>query len=581
MAKTKTPVSSPARSLEYIPISQIKVSDLNPRKTFREEDIAELAESIKKVGVIQAITVRPYDGAYQLVCGERRLRASILAGLTELPASVRILTDAEMMELMVTENLQRRDVPPLEEARSYQYMIDRMGFEVTSVAAKLGKPDSYIARRLYLLNLTDELQSALQADEISIGHGELLCRVAPESQKMWTDTHFKAQYNGGAGTINSLREFLKRNAERRLLLADFNASDEKLVEGAPSCHRCPSNSANNLTLFNDKDGSPVCHNAICYNAKAAADFTAKIASSMEDPAAVYLSGYGEENKETVLFLKENGRAVLKEYTDFQTIDKPNWEHMKCDRSDYRSKAEFDIAEDDQKTRYNEQLEAYNQRIKERGVVEGFWISGTRKGSRSFVAIRQNEQTGVALSGAPLVWEKIADLKQKKARGLELDQEKIMKACAEVNGKLFPAPSEALSAITMPESIALLCIAFESLGWDDRAEVRRLLHGAKQKINWAPPGENLPALIASASEALRSHIVRLAVREKFSPVLLANFHQIATLTAGWAPQEYDRIISDQEAVRVKREARIDEQIAELEAQVPKKKKGAKAEEEPAA
>ena len=147
--KTKKPTPAALPSLEFLPINDIIPSPLNPRKEFDEVEIQSLAESIAKIGLIQPITVRktviPGGIGYELICGERRWRASKLAGLTEIPASVRDVSDKEAMELMVTENLQRKDVHPMEETNAFLFMMDKMDYNIADIAAKIG---NHLTKRL-------------------------------------------------------------------------------------------------------------------------------------------------------------------------------------------------------------------------------------------------------------------------------------------------------------------------------------------------------------------------------------------------------------------------------------------------
>ena len=123
----------------YLDIKSIDANPNNPRKAFAEDALKELSESIKELGVLQPITVRPLDGGYQVVCGERRWRAANLAGLTEIPAIVRELNDEEAMDIAITENLQRNDVSPFEEADAFQFLIDNKNYTIADLCKRFGK----------------------------------------------------------------------------------------------------------------------------------------------------------------------------------------------------------------------------------------------------------------------------------------------------------------------------------------------------------------------------------------------------------------------------------------------------------
>ena len=156
-------------------ISQVEPNRKQPRKNFDDDALAELAESIRQHGVLQPILVRPQIfGNYQIVAGERRYRASRLAGLTEIPAIIRELSDSETMQIALIENLQRSDLSPLEEAQGYRTLIDDFGFSQEDVARTVGKSRPAIANALRLLSLPSEIIDLINSGKLSAGHGRTL-----------------------------------------------------------------------------------------------------------------------------------------------------------------------------------------------------------------------------------------------------------------------------------------------------------------------------------------------------------------------------------------------------------------------
>lgn len=168
-------------------ISQIEPNRNQPRRTFDEDALQELALSINEHGVLQPILVRPMIyGGYQIVAGERRYRASRMAGLTEIPAIVRELTDSETMQIALIENLQRSDLTTLEEAMGYQTLMDEYDFSQEDVARIVGKSRSAVANTLRLLSLPDEVKDLLEQGKLSAGHARALLIV--EDDKIAVDT---------------------------------------------------------------------------------------------------------------------------------------------------------------------------------------------------------------------------------------------------------------------------------------------------------------------------------------------------------------------------------------------------------
>jgi ParB family chromosome partitioning protein len=167
-----------------VPVQNIRPNPHQPRKEFNEERLKQLADSIQDHGLIQPITVR-YIGEkrFELISGERRLRASKLAGLKELPAYVREANDEEIISFALIENIQREDLNPVEIALGYQRLIDEVGYTQADVAEKVGKNRSTVANMLRLLNLPAYVQAALRDESISMGHARALITIESEEDQ--------------------------------------------------------------------------------------------------------------------------------------------------------------------------------------------------------------------------------------------------------------------------------------------------------------------------------------------------------------------------------------------------------------
>jgi ParB family chromosome partitioning protein len=170
------------QNLKNILISEIQLNPSQPRKTFSEESIAELSETIKLHGVIQPIVVIQKDNAYELVSGERRLRACKLAGLVKIPAVIKNYSAEEAIEIAIIENIQREDLNPIEEAMAYQELIDKLSLKVTDVAARVGKNRTTVSNLLRLLNLPDEIKTLLKEGKITEGHARPLLSIGDKTK---------------------------------------------------------------------------------------------------------------------------------------------------------------------------------------------------------------------------------------------------------------------------------------------------------------------------------------------------------------------------------------------------------------
>ena len=172
-------------SVSTIAIAQIEANPFQPRTQFEKEALLELSESIKEHGIIQPVTVRKlgYD-KYQLISGERRFRASQIAGLTEIPAFIRIANDQEMLEMALVENIQRQDLDAIEVAFSYQKLIEECNLTQEQLSEKVSKKRSTVANYLRLLKLPVEIQLAIRTKEISMGHARALINISEEKKQL-------------------------------------------------------------------------------------------------------------------------------------------------------------------------------------------------------------------------------------------------------------------------------------------------------------------------------------------------------------------------------------------------------------
>ncbi|AJY74884.1 ParB/RepB/Spo0J family partition protein [Paenibacillus beijingensis] len=163
-----------------IPLSQLRPNPYQPRKTFDEESIKELAESIKQHGVIQPIIVRSVLKGYEIIAGERRFRASLYCGNTTIPAVVRSFTDQQVTEIALIENLQREDLNAIEIAVAYQALMDKFQLTQEELSLKVGKSRSHIANFLRLLSLSAEIKESVSRGTLSMGHARALVGVKEE-----------------------------------------------------------------------------------------------------------------------------------------------------------------------------------------------------------------------------------------------------------------------------------------------------------------------------------------------------------------------------------------------------------------
>lgn len=161
----------------YVRLEQVKPNPFQPREDFDQQGLEELTQSIKEKGMIQPILVRRQGDAYELIAGERRLRAALALGLESIPALVKDVTDQDSLELALIENIQREDLNPIEEARAYQYLISKYNLTHERVGAVLGKARVTVTNALSVLRLPQEIQEDIRRNRLSSGHGKALLEI--------------------------------------------------------------------------------------------------------------------------------------------------------------------------------------------------------------------------------------------------------------------------------------------------------------------------------------------------------------------------------------------------------------------
>ena len=210
-------------ALQMVPVAQITPNPYQPRKTWDDDDLADLAASITANGVIQPILLRQTEEGYEVIAGERRLRAATLAGLDTIPAMVRDATDAQMLELDLIENIHRTDLNPLERAQAYESYINTFSLTQADAAKRLSEGRSVIANHLRLLDLPSEIKQMLACGDLSMGHARAILALPTD------DVRRKLANRAMAGRL-SVRE-----VERLVRLSlDAGRPEKKPAEKAPN-----------------------------------------------------------------------------------------------------------------------------------------------------------------------------------------------------------------------------------------------------------------------------------------------------------------------------------------------------------
>jgi ParB family chromosome partitioning protein len=291
-----------ASEYRNMPLASLTESSNNPRRSFDEAALNELAESIKTQGILAPLVVRPVGQHFEIVAGARRYRAAHLAGLETAPVRIVELTDTQALETSIVENLQRRNVHSLDEAQGFAALmrLEEPKYSIEQIGAKVGKNPVYVAARLRLVELAPAVAEAFAKDEIGVGHALLLAKLQPAQQEEALTACYQEQYGGTNKTkrillpVRQLQQWIEHNILLELASAPFSKEDAQLVPEAGTCLDCPKRTGHNTLLFAEigSDQPDSCSDPKCYAAKVEAHIRQSIAAK---PKLVQIStAYGAQ-----------------------------------------------------------------------------------------------------------------------------------------------------------------------------------------------------------------------------------------------------------------------------------------------
>lgn len=226
--------STPREEIVDLPISELRSNPYQPRKNFDEKALQELADSIREYGVFQPIIAKKSIKGYEIIAGERRVKASALAGKETIPAIVRQFSDEDMMEIALLENLQREDLNAVEEAIAYRKLIQELAITQEELAKRLGKSRSYITNMLGILNLPEEVKDMIMDEKISMSHARVLSKIE-DSEKVKNLAQRIVMENLSVRQIEdiaseSLYEKKNKNKKHAKTLGEYSIVEEELSE---------------------------------------------------------------------------------------------------------------------------------------------------------------------------------------------------------------------------------------------------------------------------------------------------------------------------------------------------------------
>jgi ParB/RepB/Spo0J family partition protein len=278
--------------LDRIVVSSTHVQALR-RQRYNPAAMDELADSLRRLGQLQPIVVRPHRGPdqWEIVAGERRFLAARQAGMQTIEASVRDLDDAQVIEAQVTENLQREDLHPIEEAEGYEELRRTAGLSIDDLVAKVGKSRRWVFGRLKLLDLTPAARAAFLSGEINASVALELASVshAPMQDEALHAIREEAQYDDRPMSVRDVRYLLRNKFLLRLARAPFPTDDGLLIVTAGACTTCPKRSGNQPELFGEPDDEDLCTDSKCFADKRAAH-TERLLQRAREAGQVVIEG---------------------------------------------------------------------------------------------------------------------------------------------------------------------------------------------------------------------------------------------------------------------------------------------------
>ena len=482
------------------------------------EALQELANSIIQFGVIQPILVRPnpkIPGGYILICGERRFRASLLAGKTDIPAYLKNVNEEVALVLQITENMQREDVHALNEAKGYKIIFeDDKNLTTAELALKFGKSETYILLRLKLNDLVREAKKDFYANKMSLGHALIFARLTPQDQRSILE---RVGYREGYGTVSELQEFVERNIVNSLKAALFDKNDTDLYKKAGACINCAKRSGASPLLFPEIKEKDKCFDRTCFFIKCQKFLVNRTKETIEtQPDVVFLVDYSQPAEEVIQILSEHKIKPLKEYNDF---------------SDHNNGGK---------------------------KVKGLWISGDKAGHIVTVFLtKQAKDAAANVADSPK--EMIEKIQQRITRGKELDREKVYAKILESLKKHPTQKKEHPKKLITDEEVMLWYIVLDKAGYQLKGELRKFIGLTKESP------EKLYDILKKMKAEDKAYILRRVMMDQYGGNYPESDHGfiIQRIAAAYGDIEISSFEKEQNEVREKRELRAKEKIKELQ------------------
>ena len=544
-AKSSAPAST--EEVQKIPVSDIHPSPMNPRKTFYEEAICELADSIKQHGLLQPITVRETnDTGYEIVMGERRFRAwQENCRLdpkfpSEIPCIVRVMSDEEALDAMITENLQRKDVDPIEEAFAFG-QLHAHGKSIEEIAHRFGKSQRFITERIKLDNLLPELKTWVTKGWMNIGAAMHICKLTPDEQQQFMDNYDYDAEEIGDDTDTITKQDAVDFTDNLFMRID-RANWHRNFEGScgTTCEKCPFNNANVGCLFYEmKPHDATCTNRERWNNKRASWLLQMITDNAD---VLVKEGEDLEAGKTIV-LKESNSYWVERCEDFQPL------------LDKVAGMGFRIAEVEdffeRFSSYRESDERLQEKLKNNEVYRCLFIETGYNGTE--ISIRYYQ------------WKKNVTENGDEAKAMKLVneyKENVRKSAANKANKLCELlggmnPDElSKEPLSQTESLILLTLILRKASHKFR-DGHGLVNYSGKDVELAYVREHTDEVHLISRDFIRNELSQSGVQ--WSPTLQECQ---SMLLQEWASEKVEEVTTDYALRLAKKQAKIEEQLTAL-------------------
>lgn len=589
-------------AVQDIPLNEIIPDPNQPRKFFDEKELADLAQSICEMGVIQSILVRKVGKKYMIVFGERRFRSSKIAQqtdktITTIPARVCELTDEQVLELQITENLQRHDPHPMDEATAFERLAANR--DLKEVALRVGRSPKYVAQRLLLTKMIPEFQEMFFLNKMYMEDALLLAKLSPDDQTAILKEKAEKNWKQRKDWILSGVQYMVRETEQDLSKAPFKTEDATLYPEMGACGVCQFNSKNSLTLFIDEKTGRICRNSLCYKIKCQRNYSNRLQEVMADPSIVFVTSYysdwGKEKEEAeakieevkklgAVVLKQEEWEELKEEEKFETWSEykdynDDWNEDYSDETHEEYLKELKASYEADKKEHDNEIARIRQARKDGKVKKAFVVVGRAEGKIVEILPKEAGISKLSASSGEAS-EGIAAIEKREARNKELDAEKVYEAVRGLfvsnDNELFKDTGE----LTLTEKKALMMAMNECIRWNER----EYFHEKVLKCEDDPRFASLDHLqIAKAIDALKPEEFEKAFNTCCRLVICEQLFKMGSShersdTAYWAmqyafnkrPNEVNEIQLAQQEKAKKRAEKVQQRIAALQKPAEEKK-----------